>query len=73
MNREQIIRMAREANFDEWYIKQLTVYLERFAALVASASRSACIKIVEDEAMQYAKPVWAFEIVNDIKARGEEI
>ena len=31
--------------------------------------REACIKIVEDEAMQYAEPVWAFEIVNDIKAR----
>ena len=33
--------------------------------------REACIKIVEDEAMQYAEPVWAFEIVNDIKARGQ--
>ena len=32
--------------------------------------REACIKIVEDEAFQYASPVWAFEIVNDIKARG---
>jgi len=33
--------------------------------------REACIKIVEDEAYQYASPVWAFEIVNDIKARGQ--
>ena len=33
--------------------------------------RDACIKIVENEAMQYAEPVWAFEIVNDIKARGQ--
>ena len=33
--------------------------------------REACIKIVEDEAFQYASPVWAFEIVNDIKARGQ--
>lgn len=31
--------------------------------------REACIKIVENEAMQYASPVWAFEIINDIKAR----
>jgi hypothetical protein len=30
----------------------------------------ACAKIVEVEAMQYAEPVWAFEIVNDIRARG---
>lgn len=36
----------------------------------ASAERSACLQIVESEAMQYAEPVWAFEIVNDIKARG---
>ena len=33
--------------------------------------RSMCVQIVEDEAMQYAEPVWAFEIVNDIKARGQ--
>jgi len=47
MNREDIIRMAREADFDEWYIKQLTVYLERFADLVASAEREACAKLVD--------------------------
>ena len=35
------------------------------------AEREACIQIVEDEAFQYASPVWAFEIVNDIKARGQ--
>ena len=34
--------------------------------------RSMCVQIVEDEAMQYAEPVWAFEIVNDIKARGDK-
>ena len=45
--------------------------LEAFAALVASAEREACVQIVESEAMQYAEPVWAFEIVNDIKARGQ--
>ena len=33
--------------------------------------REACIKIVEDEAYQYTSPVWAFEIVNNIKARGQ--
>jgi hypothetical protein len=35
------------------------------------AEREACAKIVEVEAMQYAEPVWAFEIVNDIRARGQ--
>ena len=34
--------------------------------------REACVQIVESEAIQYAEPVWAFEIVNDIKARGQE-
>ena len=51
MKREDIIRMAREAN-----IKQaietphlLMVHeLERFAALVAAAEREACAKVVED-------------------------
>ena len=33
--------------------------------------REACAKVVELEAMQYAEPVWAFEIVNDIRARGQ--
>jgi hypothetical protein len=35
------------------------------------AEREACIQIVENEAFQYASPVWAFEIVNDIKERGQ--
>jgi hypothetical protein len=51
MNREDIIRMAREAN-----IKQaietphlLMVHeLERFAALVAAAECESCAKVVED-------------------------
>ena len=78
MNREQIISMAREAGAefaelprgDAWLFTD-DECLERFAALVASAEREACVQIVEDEAMQYAEPVWAFEIVNDIKARGQ--
>ena len=35
------------------------------------AEREACIQIVVNEAFQYASPVWAFEIVNDIKERGQ--
>ena len=95
MNREDIIRMAREAGFRVNTTESLFEELERFAAFVVShalvepccgnydqcqkvcmpraafAEREACIKIVEDEAFQYASPVWAFEIVNDIKARGQ--
>ena len=77
MNREDIIRMAQEVGFDysgaelAWESVICTEELERFAALVASAEREACVQIVENEAFQYASPVWAFEIVNDIKARGQ--
>ena len=71
MNREDIIRMAREAGFRVNTTESLLEELERFATLVASAEREACAGIVVNEAFQYASPVWAFEIVNDIKARGD--
>jgi len=54
MNREDIIRMAREAtkeapredwNSTAWVFGDET--LERFAALVASAEREACAKLCE--------------------------
>ena len=56
MNREDIIRMALEAEliYDEectspWIEEtNLTPFLERFAALVASAEREACAKVCED-------------------------
>ena len=72
MTREEIIRMAQEAQMPfYWRTGEITYLdkLERFAALVASAEREACAGIVVNEAFQYASPVWAFEIVNDIKAR----
>lgn len=34
--------------------------------------REACAQIVEREAMTYADPVWAIDIVNDIRARGQK-
>ena len=54
MNKEYIIRMAREAtkeapredwNSTAWVFGEET--LERFAALVASAEREACAKVCE--------------------------
>lgn len=78
MNREDIIRMAREAN-----IKQaietphlLMVHeLERFAALVAAAEREACAKICADlaahrEVGAYGMLV-AHSCANEISARGQ--
>ena len=71
MNREDIIRMAQEAGFRVNTTESLLEELERFATLIASAEREACAGIVVNEAFQYASPVWAFEIVNDIKERGQ--
>ena len=45
MNREDIIRMAREAGFRVNTTESLLEELERFAALVASAEREACAKV----------------------------
>lgn len=75
MNREDIIRMAREAGFchdtNNGIYLSAPMHIEAFATLVASAEREACAGIVVNEAFQYASPVWAFEIVNDIKERGQ--
>jgi len=67
MNREDIIRMAREAwlsdkeaqfitEFDEAYISCTYLEdLEKFAALVASAEREACAEVCKKHADVYAK------------------
>ena len=61
MTQDEIIEMARQGHAStrdaiRWAMNQ---------------EREACAKIVEVEAMQYSEPVWAFEIVNDIRARGQ--
>ena len=49
MNREDIIRMAREAGFESNYISlNFPKELERFAALVASAEREACARVCSE-------------------------
>jgi len=84
MNREDIIRMAREAGcpvagigpmtFDD---KQLVSMLERFAALVASAEREACAMVCESIDMEAfgVLPVRTVMITNHcaeaIRARGQ--
>jgi uncharacterized protein YggL (DUF469 family) len=46
MTRDDIIRMAREANADKFITENFWIFdgseLERFAALVAAAEREAC-------------------------------
>ena len=71
MNREDIIRMAREAGFnvEKGYLLRITGIdedLERFAALVASAEREACAKICEEHS------TWTGRMCAEtIKARGQ--
>ena len=78
MDREQIIRMAREAGFqvyetdvwitDGWWLEEL----ERFAALVAEHEREACAKVCDVLAVH---PEYASDITKvaaqAIRARGK--
>ena len=63
MNREDIIRMAREADLN---VHDPAIdLLQRFAALVASAEREACAKICEEHS------TWTGRMCAEtIKARG---
>lgn len=51
MNRDEIIRVAREAEIVDshgYIIANELAHLERFAALVAAAEREACAKAAQD-------------------------
>ena len=79
MTRDDIIRMAKEAGFyideeaneilesDKWHTQ--TIWVERFAELVAAAEREACAKVCEEAH-------WSLDDRNEyaaaIRARGQE-
>ena len=73
MNREDIIRMAREAGFGgggfvmPTHSGHITHELERFASLVASAEREACAKVCEAA----PEPDGA-DLAERIRARGQK-
>jgi hypothetical protein len=73
MTRDDIIRMAREANL--WITSdERREAVVRFAALVATAEREACAKECEDE-IRRVKPIYsvvAENILKAIRARGEK-
>ena len=56
MNRDDIIRMAREAGISKPWDQEPVQWgtLERFAALVAAAEREACAKVCEAECIGFA-------------------
>ena len=80
MDREAVIRMAREARFqvyetdvwitDGWWLEEL----ERFSALVAAAARAeeneACAKVVEDYCGAWDDEGYALAAA--IRARGDK-
>ena len=76
MNREDIIRMAREVGgadisingWTSWVGTQSTEYLERFATLVASAEREACAIVCDD---LWEDDGTAYECAEAIRARGQ--
>jgi hypothetical protein len=85
MTREDIIRMAREAEdyADTIYEKgeyhpgksRVEIWLEvrdqRFAALVAAAEREACAKVCEPQD-KWDDPLTAWTIAQAIRARGSK-
>jgi len=71
MSRDDIIRMAREADIDwhrHWNDDESN-RLERFAALVVAAEREACIDDCNAEARDDGT---AQRVVERIRARGEK-
>ena len=63
---EQAEQHAHEQN-DKYGVRFKTEYNRKFAELIVRD----CIKMVETEAAQYAEPVWAFELVNDMYEQWE--
>ncbi len=82
MTKEDIIRMAKEVGLDDPHAVvhaycelKLTDHLERFAALVAAAERSACAEACEilgaEDDSFYAEFSRAKDCAAAIRARGE--
>ena len=73
MNREDIIRMARECQFAHYYESGDLVampQLERFAALVAAHEREVCAKVVEDYCGAWDDEGYALAAA--IRSRGQQ-
>jgi len=77
MNRDEIIRMARDAGIPgAWDLNWFDPYLERFAVLVAAHEREECAKLCDEQATDYEESdPWngcARYLANYIRARGEK-
>ena len=73
MNRDDITRMAREANIGTYINLDSHLvgnHLERFAALVAAAEREACAKVCD--ALHYEVDAYGAQCAAAIRARGQK-
>lgn len=84
MNRDDIIRMAREAGLtvqspswgytEHYHFAGFEQPFERFAALVAAAEREACARVCEEVTAAWTQHVYnegVMDCVKAIRARGE--
>jgi hypothetical protein len=72
MDREEIIRMAREAGLAYGSDENPLGSVTRFAALVAEHEREACAKFIEhDYVRQFERP-WRDDLSAAIRARGKK-
>ena len=80
MTKEDIIRMAQEAGFDEWWDNGCSSWdtlqetFERFAELVAAAEREACARICEEFEFEFADDSAGtlIDVAKAIRSRGEK-
>ena len=75
INRDDIIKLAREAGFDELDMWGTFDAIERFAALVAAAAkaeeREACAKVCEDTEFDSDADFYRPDFAAVIRARGQ--
>ena len=72
MNRDNIIRVARESGLPEAIIEMTPAAFERFAKLVAEHEREECAKIANAWQTDVLNPQYHCDCATAIRARGEE-
>ena len=73
MTKEDIIRMAREAEIPgSWDLNWFDPYLDRFAALVAAHEREECAKLCDYRVGIWIIPAGPAECAAAIRRRGEK-
>jgi len=70
MNRDDIIRMAREAEIPgSWDLNWFDPYLERFAKLVVAHEREECAKVCEEQMKAYMSSQYTTDPLGGFRER----